>query len=434
MTVQHSGADNEFVLRFASSLLAAVANSTRSDGLGALIELGRQALENPFAITDKAWKAIAMTAGSHIPDDIGWAELETNGYLSAETVAAGMRDKLAERIEESEAPFVWQGSGMKYPRMLKKISLGGKTAATISVVEYDRPFNAQDSALLDILANAVAAEMQKNTFQQFTRGMLYENFIENLLEGRLRDPKVIDERVRLLNIGIKKYIYLFVFDVTDFDTKQYTVPYMRDVLEKMISGGQALIYDNKIVIASSFTRSRDIFNTELQNLGEFLRRYNIRCGISRRCTQLSELRFYYDQALDALRIGTYMDSDRYIYPYGQYAAYHIAELCRDAGGSGKFCHPALITLLEHDNKYHTSFTGSLHAYLSHFRNISEAAKFLHIHRSTMVYHLRRIGEIMDIDLNDFNASQLIELSFRLLEYEKKLELRPAWNGAINKEN
>jgi hypothetical protein len=41
---------------------------------------------------------------------------------------------------------------------------------------------------------------------------------------------------------------------------------------------------------------------------------------------------------------------------------------------------------------------------------------------------------MDIDLNDFNASQLIELSFRLLEYEKKLELRPAWNGAINKEN
>ena len=104
---------------------------------------------------------------------------------------------------------------------------------------------------------------------------------------------------------------------------------MRDVLEKMISGGRAIIYDNKIVITTSFARARDIFKTELLNLSAFLKTYNIRCGISRRCMQPAELRFYYRQALDAMRIGTHMDYDRYIYPYGEYAVYHIAQVCVD---------------------------------------------------------------------------------------------------------
>jgi hypothetical protein len=434
MSTQSTSSEHMPDAQFATMLLSAVASSSRNDGIQVLVNLGRQALGNPIVITDKSWKAIAMTTDIDIPDDVGWNELQINGYLSADTVAAGIRGNLADKIEQSAAPFKWHSADMKYPRLMNRVSLGGKTIATISVVEYCRPFRDKDEALLKILGDAVTAELQKDHFQQFTRGILYENFIENLLEGRLKDPKVIEDRVKLLNIGIKKYVYVFVFDITDFDTKQYTVSYMRDVLEKMISGGQALIHDHKIVIASSYIRAKDIFEKELNILGEFLKKYNIRCGISRRCTQLAELRFYYEQALDALRIGTHLDADRFIYPYGEYAVYHIAESCMEAGGSKTFCHPALLALIAHDQEYGTHFINSLYAYLSHFRNISDAAKALHLHRSTVVYHLRRIEEIMEIHLSDFSTVLLIELSFRILEYEKKLDFRTPKDGLIEKEN
>jgi sugar diacid utilization regulator len=312
---------------------------------------------------------------------------------------------------------------MKYPRLFCRLTINDKTAATISLLEYNRPFTEDDYPLIKILSDAVSAELQKNQFQQYSRGMLYEDFIWNLLEGRMTDPIAIEERMKLLNLGIKKNIYIFVFDVREYDSAQFSVSYMRDLLENMISSGKALIYDDKIVITTSFTRARDIFKTELQNLSVFLKKYNIRCGISRRCTQLSELRFYYEQALEAMRIGTHMDVDRYIYPYGEYAIYHVAKACAEAGGIKTYCHPALETLLAHDRAYKTNFTDSLHAYLCHFKNITDTANALHLHRSTLVYHLKRIEEIMDISLENHNSLQQIDLTFRLLEYGKKIPRR-----------
>jgi len=408
----------------ARELLAALASD---GGLQKIVDIGFKALRNPMIITDRSWKAIAMTAEVEVPGDSDWKELRENGLLSSDSVASGIKDNLAERIEQSTSPFRWQTGRMAYPRIFKRLTVGDKTAATISVIEYLKPFTEDEKPLLNLLGDAVAAELQKSQFQQYSRGMLYEEFIWNLLEGRLTDPNLIQERIRLLNLGLKKNIYVFVFDIREYDVSQYSVSYMRDLLEKMISGGRAIIYNNYIVITASFTRARDIFRTELKNLSEFLKKYNIRCGISRCCTHPADLRFYYEQAVDAMRVGTHMDSERYIYPYGEYAVYHTAEAIIGAAGVKKYCHPALEALMEHDRVYHTNYIQSLSAYLRVFKNVTSAAGALHIHRNTMVYHLKRMREIMDVDLDNYDSVQQLELSLRLLEYEKKIERRVKWD-------
>jgi sugar diacid utilization regulator len=422
--------ENRPAEQFASALLAALAGE--GAGLQRIVDLGSKRLGNPIIVTDRSWKAIAMTSDAEVPDDSDWHEFRKRGLLPTDAVVSGIRDSLAERIDRSGAPFRWQGQGMAYPRVFKRLVVGGRTAATLSVVEYGRPFTEEDGGLLELLADAVSAELQKNQFQQYSRGMLYEEFIWNLLEGRLTDPKAIEERVKLLNLGLKKNIYVFVFDVREYDAGQYSASYLRDLLEQMISGGRAIVYNDHIVITASFSRARDIFRTELKNLGAFLKEYNIRCGISRRCTEPSELRFYYEQALDAMAVGTHMDGDRYIYAYGEYAVYHVAAACRAAGGQNtldvrKFCHPGLLALLAYDREYQTHFTDSLGAYLRAFKNITNAANELHLHRNTMVYHLKRIAEIMDLSLDNYNSLQQIELSFRLLEYDKKLNRHEKWD-------
>jgi hypothetical protein len=155
-------------------------------------------------ITDRNWKAIAMTAEVEVPGDSDWKELRENGLLSSDSVASGIKDNLAERIEQSTSPLRWQTGGMAYPRIFKRLTVGDKTVATISVIEYLKPFTEEEIPLLNLLGDAVAAELQKSRFQQYSRGMLYEEFIWNLLEGRLTDPNLIRERVRLLNLGLKK--------------------------------------------------------------------------------------------------------------------------------------------------------------------------------------------------------------------------------------
>lgn len=415
----------------AAELLSALSDD---GGLQSIIDIGHKMFQNPIVVTDKSWKALGMTPGIDMPDDTDWNELASNGMLSPDSVASGIRENLAERIEGSTGPFVWRSADMKYPRLFSKIMAGGKNIATISVVEFTKPFDDGDLSALKLLCDAVAAELQKDQFLQYTRGLMYEDFFWNLLDGRLTDSKAIAERVKVLNLGIKRNIYVFVFDLEEYDQHQFSLTYMRDILEKMISGGHALIYSDKIVITASFTRARDIFKTELEKLGVFLERYGIRCGISRRCIEPAQLRFHYEQALDALRVGKHMDADRFIYPYGEYAIYHIAELCGQRGGAQKFGHPALAVLLAYDSEYGASFTHSLYAYIRHFKNITKTANALYVHRNTLVYHLRRIEEITEVNLSDYNVMQLFELSFRLLEYDKRIERWKQWDVVPEEEN
>jgi DNA-binding PucR family transcriptional regulator len=134
-----------------------------------------------------------------------------------------------------------------------------------------------------------------------------------------------------------------------------------------------------------------------------------------------------------MRIGAHLDAERYIYPYGEYAVYHIAQVCIDNGGVKRFCHPALEVLLRHDAQYGTSFTDSLYTYIRQFKNITNTANALHLHRNTLVYHLKRIEEIMDVRLSDYNVMQLLELSFRILEYDGKIERKQQWDDVPERE-
>jgi hypothetical protein len=130
-----------------------------------------------------------MTDKVAIPDDRDWNEFLENGMLPADIVAAGIKENLAERIEHSDAPFTWKTDEMTYMRLFSKVMISKKSVATLTVIEYEKPFSPDDTPLLTLLCQAVAAEMQKDQFRQYTRGLLYEDFLWNLLDGRLTDPR-----------------------------------------------------------------------------------------------------------------------------------------------------------------------------------------------------------------------------------------------------
>ena len=58
---------------------------------------------------------------------------------------------------------------------------------------------------------------------------------------------------------------------------------------------------------------------------------------------------------------------------------------------------------------------------------------MHIHRNTLVYHLRRIEEITDVSLSDYHVMQLFELSFRLLEYDGRIKRTEKWDDVPERE-
>jgi hypothetical protein len=397
----------------AESLLQSLA---KAEGLNDIVNIGYRMLENPLIISDKGWKALAMTGDVDIPDDTGWNEFKSMGALSFETVSADIESKLTDRIEQSRRPFCWQDAHMRYPRLFGKVAIGTRPVATVSVIEYNRPFSERDYMLLPLLCSAVSAEMQKNKLY-LTGGLLYEKFIEDLLDGKPGGSDSFDEKVKALNWIRKKLLYVLAIDIKGFDSEHFSVSYLRDYLEKMISGSMAVVYRDTIIIITSCDREKELYGFTMDTLSVFLKKYNIRCGLSRPFTDLMKLREHYVQSLEALHLGTAMDSKSFIYSYEDYAVYHIARVCQMNTSLSFFCHPKLQSLLDYDRAHKSAFSKSLYAYLKNSRNITKTANALNLHRNSMIYHLKRIEEILDISLMDNDILFQLELSCRFLEYD-----------------
>jgi sugar diacid utilization regulator len=340
-----------------------------------------------------------------------------NGALSLDTISSNIKSRLADRIEQSETPFCLREQGMKYRRMFGKVLLGGRHAATISALAYFRPFAERDFETMTLLCNAVSAEVQKNKYLYFARGLPYEDLIVNLLEGRVRDERVIEENMRALNLVIKKYIHALAVDIMGFDNEHFSASYIRDFIEKMLQGSKAVLYGDKIIAITSHANAGEFRSADIPRIADFLRKYSIRCGVSRCFETLSALREHYLQALEALRLGPRQDAEGFVYLYDDYAIHHIARLCAESTDLRALCHPKLARLLQYDAARGTAFTRTLRAYLKRARNITDTAAALHMHRNSVIYQLHRIEEMLDLRLSDSDALLHIELSFRFMEYD-----------------
>lgn len=77
-------------------------------------------------------------------------------------------------------------------------------------------------------------------------------------------------------------------------------------------------------------------------------------------------------------------------------------------------HPAVVKLLQHDTAHHTSYCKILYSYLLNFHNLTRSSEELFLHRTTLNYHLQRISELIQVDLE--NEKECFTLLVTLIKY------------------
>ena len=91
-------------------------------------------------------------------------------------------------------------------------------------------------------------------------------------------------------------------------------------------------------------------------------------------------------------------------------------------GRGEFpgelvCSRRILELRDFDALHHTDYYHTLKCYVQNQLNAVQTAKQLFIHRSTFLYRMEKIGEIVDLDLNDYDTLLYVMMTFRILEQD-----------------
>lgn len=389
-----------------------------------IIETGFEILGNPIIILDNAYELVACTKNIETDDPLWHITLE-KGKNPDDFINAIKSERIIERVYNSDFPIIAEAPFMKYRSIMAKVIVDKKVAAHIGVPEYIVPLKETDIELVSLLCNVLSAEIQRNRLFLNARRVMYEYFITDLLDGKMLNRQLIEEKMKQIDLKLNGRLFLLTVSIEEHEIQNTTISYAKDHLEAMIPGSKAVIHHNHIVLVINRPSDKPIPPKNLSELIEHLRRNKMYGGISRCFSDISDMQKYYRQSMRAIELGIRKNSGDVLFHYEDYAVYHFMDMRSNEEDLKDFCHPALFALMEYDRKNGTRFTHSLYVYLENARNNVVSARLLHIHRNSMNYRIEKIQEIMNADFNNKDLLFHLHLSFKILGFSEDYSSTPS---------
>lgn len=390
--------------------------------LQTLINIGYEMLKNPIVLVDRSKRAIAITNTPEVEDDVLWCELAKDGFLSYDSINYCAAVGLTEKTYSTKEPFFWNEKNIKYPRIMASVLYNHKKIGGIIVLESKRPFVESDLELVSILCNAISIAMYKTHCLDHNSSYDYQSFITDLLDGNITNPKIINDRMKFLNLKLKKKIFVLAIETVNLMKTHRTFEYFQRSLEEKIPNSKAISYNEHIVLLTGCDNEKKLFELCDERLREYFENCGLKAGLSRSFDDIAGIREHYIQALEAIKCGKRIHTGNTLYNYEDYVVYRLMGICSEHIELEKLIRPEINRLMEYDSSNNTNYTQTLSAYFASSRNLTAAASVLGIHRNTMAYRIDKVGEIMNIDMQDSSALLHLELSFKMLEYNNMLTI------------
>lgn len=229
----------------------------------------------------------------------------------------------------------------------------------------------------------------------------------NLLENKHLLKEEVNQQLSLIGwkeSDMKVVVKLFLFDSSP------------EIHQKIVDEVENNLHDC-YTIFHEFSAAI-IGNTSLISLEEIERELNVIlkdncccCGVSFQFTNIMNLRLYYEQADIALKYGNpEAGSINYC---SDYIMKYLLNVIK-TNSKTAVIHPALYILKRYDEANKSELYDTLYQYLLHERNLVKTAEILSIHRNSLLYRIKKIKELVDIDMENPYLRQYLLISFQLL--------------------
>lgn len=400
-----------FIQSSAKFLNALIGNKTIQE----IVDIGYEFLGNPMFVIDASYKMIACTKYVEV-DDPQWYESVENDYLPYDILIENNNEmkEFFRKVRITGYPILIRPKDKKFHILYAGITIENKTIGYLIIPCHKRLLNKEDIQIAELLSNVLSLKMQNSRFVNNSEGIIYEYFISDLLDGNITNPKVIEERLRCIKWILHDNIY-----VMTLHKKQNWNKSLLDIcnlVTNLIYGSKAIVYNNYVVAIISRKKKEFPNKNDLKCLIELLESNEMYGGISCSFSNLSDVCKYLKQSLKSIELGVSMNKKKFLFSYEDYSIYHLMSIFSTYEDLKDFCHPAIFTLVEYDNRYNDRLMESLGAYLNNSTNIEKASNAIGIHRNTMASRIKKIEGIINLNIHDDNILFHLFFSYKVLKF------------------
>ena len=150
-------------------------------------------------------------------------------------------------------------------------------------------------------------------------------------------------------------------------------------------------------------------------LAPLCRDYLLYAGISSPIQGIQSLHVAFTQAQIALDACFRQRGDRWIWLFSQCALTHILENFHAELTLEQTLSPALYALRDYDREHGTPYFETLREYLLCERDIPKTSQALIIHRTTLLYRLKKIESLVSLSLDDPGQRLYLLLSLYVMD-------------------
>lgn len=385
------------------------------NGLQYLVEKSKEIFRNPIMICDLANNILAYNKDA-IVNNLSWSQLEENKLQTYEKLNHLHKSGAFERLYKSTEPVIEKFDYSPHKWMAYKITLRGKLAGHVALVEAENPYDKNDAALLKFFSKVIAVELEKHIYQDYIYENSYEYILADLLDGNAKEKEVIESQFKSLNQKLYKHFYLITIKKKPENAKGMQVKYIKNIIDNILNIPMSMIYNNDLIILLNHNREDFLTENYYDQLNHILSEYDLYAGVSHRFNDLSQLRKYFIQSIKAAELGQRLSQNVHIFHYKDYFFYHLFDSISCEQNLKDFCDPHILQLMEYDSIYSTEYSQTLYQYIANNMSVSLVSQLFDVHLNTIKYRLRKIEEILNISLKNMDTKLSFYITFKILHY------------------
>lgn len=407
-------------LQRANAGLHLFANAFFSDqGLQHMADIAYEVFGNPVFVVDTSFKYLAISS-AFSPNNTIFEEELASGYILEAGIRSIREANLDEKVRNSSKPYYFvtplHGTGM----LIAPVKIHGIEVAKVMLYESLKPITDIDSLLLSRLSRFISMELQKDSFYNQNRDVMFSYFLADLLENPETNYPSVRERLHILGFNLKEDLYIMTISASSYREANAKLEVIVRELNSILTGSIYAIYENTLVMLFSRSRENGLSAYELHTLEHYLRNNSLTAGMSNFFTDLKSARRFYLQAKKAAEVGRRLQEEGPIHYYSTAYFYHIMEICEKEEDLQYFIHPAMMKLLYHDRERHSELLKTMYYFLKTPGNPAHTAENLHIHKNTLLYRMNKIKTLTGCGLEDGDEIMSLGLSYKLMRYLKML--------------
>lgn len=332
------------------------------------------------------------------------------------------------RREIFEYQYQWQDQDYKE----LQLELGREEKVGVLAISNYQKMSEYEFRILIVVAHSLALKLHQNKLVSELAQKCSSELIEDLLHNRIDDQSEIIQRGRLANWNLDLNYQLYLFSINAekslpqddayyfYEVKERIMQRLHSLMQKEISREYILFsYERDIVLLINYDSAAEIEEEDINKIREELiekvDKFYFNIGAGTFVEEVAQISESYQQAAYVLDFLKSTERKNVIYNYNQLGIMRLLWQVNQEE-LRKFTTEYLAKLIEYDKGNSTEWLDTLGVYLEEGGSIQQAAKRLFIHPNTMSYRVKRIKEILGINLQDQEVQLNLLAAYKTCKY------------------